>query len=77
MILDRPLGRMLVILGLSVTLCCAPIDAAYQYQTKTLDVPIDHFTYTSNATFKLRYLLNDTYAKGSTDGPILLYAVTR
>ncbi|XP_035786025.1 lysosomal Pro-X carboxypeptidase-like [Anopheles albimanus] len=74
MIHDRPSWRMLLILGLSLVLCCTRIDAAYQYETKTLDVPIDHFTYTSNATFKLRYLLNETYAKGSTDGPILLYA---
>ncbi|XP_058064437.1 lysosomal Pro-X carboxypeptidase isoform X1 [Anopheles bellator] len=44
----------------------------YEYQIKTIDVPIDQFSYTGNATFKLRYLVNDTYAR--SDGPILLYA---
>uniref|UniRef100_A0A182K5G5 Lysosomal Pro-X carboxypeptidase n=1 Tax=Anopheles christyi TaxID=43041 RepID=A0A182K5G5_9DIPT len=51
--------------------------ASYEYQIKTIDVPIDHFTYTGEATFKLRYLVNDTYAQGGNDlpnSPILFYA---
>uniref|UniRef100_A0A182YSG0 Lysosomal Pro-X carboxypeptidase n=1 Tax=Anopheles stephensi TaxID=30069 RepID=A0A182YSG0_ANOST len=62
---------VVLILGLSTIQCGA---ATYEYQTKTIDVPIDHFTFTSEATFKLRYLINDTYAQNDTTSPILFYA---
>ncbi|CAG9855549.1 unnamed protein product [Phyllotreta striolata] len=46
-------------------------DDVYKLETKYIDVPIDHFSYTSDATFKLRYLINDTHHdKG---GPIFFY----
>ncbi|XP_053677966.1 lysosomal Pro-X carboxypeptidase [Anopheles nili] len=48
---------------------------AYEFQTKTIDVPIDHFTFTNEGTFKLRYLINDTYAKSNDpSSPIFFYA---
>ncbi|KFB48883.1 AGAP000994-PA-like protein [Anopheles sinensis] len=47
----------------------------YTYEIKTIDVPVDHFSFTSDATFKLRYLINDTFAQGTgPDSPILFYA---
>ncbi|XP_055601430.1 lysosomal Pro-X carboxypeptidase [Uranotaenia lowii] len=45
----------------------------YQYQIKFLDVPLDHFSYVNDSlTFKLRYLINDTYDPTGS-GPILFY----
>uniref|UniRef100_U5ET05 Lysosomal Pro-X carboxypeptidase n=1 Tax=Corethrella appendiculata TaxID=1370023 RepID=U5ET05_9DIPT len=44
----------------------------YKYEIKFLDVPLDHFSYVNNTTFKLRYLINNTFAKDDT-GPILFY----
>lgn len=61
-------------LGIAI-LCVftAHISAKYEYQTKYLDVPLDHFTYVNeNVTFKLRYLTNDTYNSDGA-GPILFY----
>ncbi|CAG9817007.1 unnamed protein product [Phaedon cochleariae] len=43
----------------------------YLYSTKYIDVPLDHFNFRSNATFKLRYLINDTYHVQR--GPIFFY----
>ncbi|CAD6188365.1 unnamed protein product [Caenorhabditis auriculariae] len=43
----------------------------YTWQTKFLDVPLDHFAFTTNRTFPLRYFINtDSYKAG---GPILFY----
>lgn len=35
------------------------------------DMPVDHFSYTINKTFKMRFLYNDTWYKD--DGPIFFY----
>ncbi|XP_018326023.1 lysosomal Pro-X carboxypeptidase [Agrilus planipennis] len=43
----------------------------YLYQTKFLSVPVDHFSFANNASFKLRYLINDTY--WDSNGPIFFY----
>lgn len=43
----------------------------YVYQIKTYDALVDHFSFVSNTTFPLRYLLNDTY--GDERSPILFY----
>lgn len=43
----------------------------YSYKTLTLSVPLDHFNYRSNATFDLRYLVNDSHWK--PEGPIFFY----
>ncbi|BET02524.1 Lysosomal Pro-X [Nesidiocoris tenuis] len=44
------------------------------YKTKTFNAKLDHFSFTSNATFPLRYLINDTYWNpSSTVAPIFFY----
>lgn len=43
----------------------------YLYEVNYLDVPIDHFSFTNNDTFKLKYLVNDSY--WNNDGPIFFY----
>nr|XP_023015538.1 lysosomal Pro-X carboxypeptidase [Leptinotarsa decemlineata] len=58
-----------------LALCCLSVviseGLAYSYATKYIDVPLDHFSFTSNATFKLRYLINDTFH--IERGPIFFY----
>nr|XP_018904365.1 PREDICTED: lysosomal Pro-X carboxypeptidase [Bemisia tabaci] len=44
----------------------------YTYETKYLDVPVSHFDFSKNATFKLRYLVNDTFWS-RRKGPIFFY----
>ncbi|CAH2001817.1 unnamed protein product [Acanthoscelides obtectus] len=45
--------------------------AEHSYDIKWLDVPLDHFTFSSNKTFKLRYLVTTKHhIKG---GPVLVY----
>ncbi|ENN80327.1 hypothetical protein YQE_03319, partial [Dendroctonus ponderosae] len=43
----------------------------YGFVTKYIDMPLDHFSFTTNTTFKLRYLVNDSYF--SNDQPIFFY----
>ncbi|XP_050303618.1 lysosomal Pro-X carboxypeptidase-like [Anthonomus grandis grandis] len=43
----------------------------YGYVTKYIDMPLDHFSFTSSVTFKLRYLVNDTYY--NDENPIFFY----
>ncbi|XP_044765959.1 lysosomal Pro-X carboxypeptidase [Coccinella septempunctata] len=43
----------------------------YIFQTQYAEVPVDHFSYTNNHTFKVKYLINDSY--WSDDGPIFFY----
>lgn len=44
----------------------------YIYQTHWYhSMPIDHFAYTDNRTFSMRYLINDTFFKPG--GPIFFY----
>ncbi|KAB0801242.1 hypothetical protein PPYR_05596 [Photinus pyralis] len=43
----------------------------YVYNVNYVDVPVDHFSFTNNATFKLRYLINSSY--WNNDGPIFFY----
>lgn len=42
------------------------------YKTLDFEVPIDHFSFASNQTFKIRYLYNDTYWD-EQNGPIFFY----
>ncbi|KAJ8955716.1 hypothetical protein NQ318_008588 [Aromia moschata] len=46
-------------------------DTQYTFDTKYIDIPLDHFSFTSNRTFTLRYLVNDTYF--AEDGAIFFY----
>lgn len=43
----------------------------YTYETKYHEVALDHFSFVSNKTFQLRYLVNSNYS--SDTGPILFY----
>lgn len=42
------------------------------YKTLQFEVPIDHFSFASNKTFKIRYLYNDTFWD-KENGPIFFY----
>ncbi|XP_050302023.1 lysosomal Pro-X carboxypeptidase-like [Anthonomus grandis grandis] len=54
-----------------VLFCCIKIILSYNYTEHFIDVPIDHFSLSTNVTFKLRYLVVDkNYIKG---GPIFFY----
>ncbi|CAL7948405.1 unnamed protein product [Xylocopa violacea] len=46
--------------------------AKYKYETKTIDMPVDHFSYSVSDTFKLRYLVNNTWQK-TYNAPIFFY----
>ncbi|CAH1183467.1 unnamed protein product [Phaedon cochleariae] len=62
---------MVLIFPLLICFTLHVIHAEYSFETKYLDVPIDHFSYLHNTTFKLRYLLNGHYhVKG---GPAFVY----
>ncbi|XP_059615486.1 lysosomal Pro-X carboxypeptidase [Phlebotomus argentipes] len=48
--------------------------AGYTYATKWLEVPVDHFGFANNDTFKMRYLKNDSFAFEPDTAAILFYA---
>uniref|UniRef100_A0A6B2EGN7 Lysosomal Pro-X carboxypeptidase n=1 Tax=Phlebotomus kandelakii TaxID=1109342 RepID=A0A6B2EGN7_9DIPT len=60
-----------VILAICSINCCF---AAYSYKTQWLEVPVDHFGFANNDTFKMRYLKNDSYAIEPDSAVILFYA---
>ncbi|XP_018396599.1 PREDICTED: lysosomal Pro-X carboxypeptidase [Cyphomyrmex costatus] len=46
--------------------------ARYKYEIKTFDVRVDHFSFAIQDTFKLKYLINDTWRK-ERNAPIFFY----
>ncbi|CAL1674146.1 unnamed protein product [Lasius platythorax] len=50
----------------------SPHNTRYKYEIKTFDVRVDHFSFAVQDTFKLRYLVNDTWRK-TEDAPIFFY----
>lgn len=46
--------------------------ALYSYTTRYIQVPVDHFSFTTSTTFGLRYLFNDSYWEDGN--PIFFYA---
>jgi lysosomal Pro-X carboxypeptidase len=57
---------------ISITYAYTPIVPPYLYKTETYaGMPIDHFAFTNNDTFNMRYLVNDTWFKAG--GPIFFY----
>ncbi|KAK0161866.1 hypothetical protein PV327_008271 [Microctonus hyperodae] len=44
----------------------------YNYVIKKISVPVDHFSFSLNDTFEMRYLMNDSYAQG-INPPIFFY----
>ncbi|GAB0089884.1 lysosomal Pro-X carboxypeptidase [Sergentomyia squamirostris] len=47
--------------------------SAYSYTTQWIEVPVDHFSFANNDTFKLRYLKNDSFAHDPQSAAILFY----
>ncbi|KAJ8924291.1 hypothetical protein NQ315_007084 [Exocentrus adspersus] len=43
----------------------------YTFETKYVEVPVDHFNFKTNTTFSLKYLVNDTFFK--PNGTIFIY----
>ncbi|XP_015371392.1 PREDICTED: lysosomal Pro-X carboxypeptidase-like [Diuraphis noxia] len=48
-------------------------NGGYVYKTDYFTVPVDHFSFTNNDTFRMKYLINDTYWERE-NGPIFFYA---
>ncbi|KAJ8976980.1 hypothetical protein NQ317_006172 [Molorchus minor] len=46
-------------------------DAEYTFETRYIDVPLDHFSFITNQTFALKYLVNDSFFVDN--GPIFFY----
>lgn len=48
------------------------MNCEYKFETKWFEVPLDHFSYQRNETFKIKYLENEQHwDKGG--GPIFFY----
>ncbi|KAK9889368.1 hypothetical protein WA026_004644 [Henosepilachna vigintioctopunctata] len=62
---------MYILLVILILAYSKNIECKYTFDTKYADVLIDHFSYTSNKTFKLRYLVNETF--WTANGPIFFY----
>lgn len=46
----------------------------YKYKIRTIDMRVDHFSFAVQNTFKLRYLINDTFTRKTEDNsPIFFY----
>ncbi|KAJ8924292.1 hypothetical protein NQ315_007085 [Exocentrus adspersus] len=59
---------------LLIFLCLFPMALAqdeYTFDTKYVEIPVNHFTFTDNSTFQLKYLVNDTYF--GQNGTIFIY----
>ncbi|XP_011863698.1 PREDICTED: lysosomal Pro-X carboxypeptidase [Vollenhovia emeryi] len=50
----------------------SPQSGRYKYEIRTFDVRVDHFSFAVQDTFKLRYLVNDTWRK-TENAPIFFY----
>ncbi|KAL0102798.1 hypothetical protein PUN28_018233 [Cardiocondyla obscurior] len=70
--------RMQLLLCTAALLCRSTVQLTssqsgqYKYEIKTFDVRVDHFSFAIQDTFKLRYLVNDTWQK-TKDAPIFFY----
>lgn len=53
-------------------ICFVLGEEVYLYETKHVEVPVDHFSFSTNHSFQLRYLVNSTYWK-KNGGPIFFY----
>lgn len=59
---------------LFITGCLVSLGAcnAFKYETKTIEILVDHFSFINNKTFSLRYLVNDSFVQDKKS-PILFY----
>lgn len=60
------------LLGFSCIIFFISSISGSKWTTNYFNVRLDHFTFTDNVTFPLRYLINDSYVKDSRS-PILFY----
>ncbi|KAJ6637924.1 Lysosomal Pro-X carboxypeptidase [Pseudolycoriella hygida] len=49
------------------------LSIAFEYKKEKFAVPLDHFSFVSNETFSIRYLINETYSANNPSAPILFY----
>ncbi|XP_022199977.2 lysosomal Pro-X carboxypeptidase isoform X1 [Nilaparvata lugens] len=52
---------------------CNGGSSPYTYKTEYFDVPVDHFAFTNDDMFRMRYLINDSYWKPNEGAPIFFY----
>jgi lysosomal Pro-X carboxypeptidase len=52
---------------------CSLRIAAFEYETRTFETLLDHFSFVDGKTFSMRYLINETFALNEKS-PILFYA---
>ncbi|VVC30216.1 Alpha/Beta hydrolase fold,Peptidase S28 [Cinara cedri] len=64
--------RYLPFLAMTVAFHCLTA-GGYVYKTEYFTVPVDHFSFTKNDTFRMKYLINDMYW-ARENGPIFFYA---
>ncbi|XP_041975547.1 lysosomal Pro-X carboxypeptidase [Aricia agestis] len=62
---------MLCMRLLLITLAAAAVQGKYNYTTEWFEVPLDHFSFQRNETFKIKYLVNKEQWDGG--GPIFFY----
>ncbi|XP_060808087.1 lysosomal Pro-X carboxypeptidase [Amyelois transitella] len=55
-----------------LTIILSFASSEYKYETKWFTVPLDHFSFQRNETFKIKYLVNDSYWDRN-NGPIFFY----
>lgn len=68
----QPSVMLTLLLLLFDTLLFPQILANYSYTTRYIEVPVDHFSFTTTSTFRLRYLYNSAFWKEG--GPIFFYS---
>ncbi|XP_046669283.1 lysosomal Pro-X carboxypeptidase-like isoform X1 [Homalodisca vitripennis] len=62
-----------IILSVVILITTKHVHSQYVFKTEYFDAKLDHFTFLSNTTFKLRYLVNDSYWSPDTNAPIFFY----
>ncbi|EDW04971.1 lysosomal Pro-X carboxypeptidase [Drosophila grimshawi] len=57
----------------SSLLLATSAQSKFEYEIKEFQVPLDHFSFLSNASFSIRYLYNESYADKSNPKSIFFY----
>uniref|UniRef100_A0A146LSH7 Lysosomal Pro-X carboxypeptidase n=1 Tax=Lygus hesperus TaxID=30085 RepID=A0A146LSH7_LYGHE len=71
---SSPAVHLAFLVTLSICIFVTSRQVQVNYAIKTFDVPLDHFSFTTNQTFKIRYLINDTWWEPSSSySPIFFY----
>ncbi|XP_016994255.2 lysosomal Pro-X carboxypeptidase [Drosophila takahashii] len=62
------------LLGILLITGCEAENPKFKYEIKEFPVPVDHWSFSSNATFNIRYLYNDSFVdKANARTPIFFY----